>query len=102
MTRLTYASRRPPAAVIAGVTSVQDDPSFRVSCRLPSLVPAQITPRVSGDSEIEVIANHGMPPGRPPSDSGRIRLLSLVLRSGLISVHVLPRSGERRRNCAPA
>ena len=29
-----------------------------------------------------MIANHGMPPGTPPSDSRRIRVVSFVLRSG--------------------
>jgi hypothetical protein len=45
-----------------------------------------MTPAVVGDSEIEEIANHGMPPGhRPPTTAGSLSG-GFVLRSGLISV----------------
>src|SRR5436309_1811955 len=89
-TRLTYASSRAPSAVSLAVTSVHDPPVSLVTCTRPSLVPTQMTPAVSGDSEIDEIANQGMPPGRPPSDSGRILLAGLVLRSGLISAQWSP------------
>ena len=49
-------------------------------------VPAQIVPLASVDSARYEMANHGMPPGTPPSDSGKILSAGFVLRSGLISV----------------
>src|SRR6185295_1803029 len=100
-TRLTYASTRPPAAAIFAVMSVQAAPSLRVTCTLPSAVPAQITPFVTGDSEIDEIANQGMPPGTLPSDSRMIFAVSFVLRSGLISVQWSPRSVDRSSTWPP-
>ncbi len=87
--------------MILGETSVHVLPSSRVTWTLPSLVPHQIRPAVSGDSEIVEIANHGIPPGTPPSDSGRIFSVSFVLRSGLISVQWSPRSTDFRRTWLP-
>ena len=86
LTVLTYASARPPASVICGVTFVHVFPPSRVSWTLPSLVPAQMSPAVMGDSDMEEIANQGIPPGTPPSDDGRILSFGFVLRSGLISL----------------
>jgi hypothetical protein len=65
-------------------------------------VPTQIRFAVTGDSEIDVIANHGIPPGTPASDSGRILSRGFVLRSGLIVVQESPRLLERCRNWEPA
>jgi hypothetical protein len=54
-TRLTHRSAGAPAATSAGVRSVQVPPWFSVNCTLPSSVPIQMTPALSGDSEIVVI-----------------------------------------------
>src|SRR4051812_43498098 len=70
--RLTPAPARPRGDLIFGDTSPPAPPPFRVTCTFPSAVPAQITFAFSGDSEIIEIANHGIPPGTPPSDSGKI------------------------------
>ena len=43
-----------------------------------------------------------MPPGTPPSDSGRILSAGFVLKSGLISVQWSPRSVDRNSFWAPA
>src|SRR5262245_31895677 len=99
--RLTNASSRPPAAAILAVASLHVAPLSRVTCTLPSAVPAQMTPAVIGDSAIAEIANHGIPPPLPPSPCGRILSAGLVLRSGLIAFHVSPRSAERNRNWPP-
>src|SRR5262249_16210612 len=89
-TPLTYASSRTPTAVALAVASFQLAPPSRVRRPLPSLAPAQMTAAVIGDSEIDEIANHGIPPGTPPSDDGRTLSAGLVLRSGLISVQWSP------------
>ena len=50
-TRLIQTSAGPPAAVMFRVTSFQAPPPLRVTCTLPSSVPAQMIPAVTGDSE---------------------------------------------------
>src|SRR5690348_8186232 len=80
-----------------GVTSVQCAPASRVTCTLPSLDPVQMTPRATGDS---AIANSVQQYSTPRLSSVRppelcMWLESLVVRSGLITVHVLPPSVVR-------
>ena len=77
-TRLTQRSTGAPAAASAGVMSVHVAPASRVSCTLPSSVPTQMTPAVTGDSDSVEIVQYGVL-GKPIFD------LSLVVRSGLIA-----------------
>src|SRR6185437_4544809 len=76
----------------AGVTSVQCAPASRVTCTLPSLDPAQMSPRVTGDS---AIANSVQQYSTPRLSSVRppelcILAVSAVVKSGLITLHVWP------------
>src|SRR6266511_4066718 len=78
------------------VTSVQCAPPSRVACTLPSFVPAQITPRLIGDSAMAITSPAGSTPvlsGVSPPE-GRCRVVSLRVRSGLISFQVTPASDE--------
>src|SRR5689334_1517155 len=75
-----------------GVTSVQVRPSSRVSWTSPSIVPAQISPVVTGDSAIAKttieLSTYRLSVTSPPLD--RSRVVSLVLRSGLIVSQLCP------------
>src|SRR3569623_631791 len=76
------------------VTLVHVFPPSRVSCTSPSFVPAQISPFVIGDS---AIANTTSPYSTPMLSGVRPPEifcfdLSLRVRSGLITFHVLPPS----------
>src|SRR5512143_3338398 len=76
------------------VTSVQWPPPSRVSWTFPSLVPAQMSPRLSGDSAMANTTPAYSTPmlsGVSPPE-GTCRVLSLRVRSGLISFHVTPPS----------
>src|SRR6185312_4466596 len=81
----------------AGVTSAQCAPSSRVTCTLPSFDPAQMSPRVSGDSAIAKSVQQYSTPRlssvRPPELC--MWAVSSVVRSGLMIVHVLPPSVVR-------
>src|SRR6185437_9182676 len=90
------------------VTFVQFLPPSFVTCRLPSSAPAYNRPARFGDSANETIAGHDW---TPSSFEMRISLpftpivtmssrLAPVVRSGLIAVHVRPRSAERKTFCA--
>src|SRR4249920_2658063 len=74
------------------VTSVQVPPPCRVSHTLPSLVPAQISPRCNGDGAIDQTSSPENCPRLsgtiPPDDTMRVG--SCVERSGLITDHVWP------------
>ncbi len=66
-------------------------PPSRVSCTLPSSVPAQITPALTGDSAIVRMVQWNSAAVlsvaiSPPDDC--CLLLSFVVRSGLITCHV--------------
>src|SRR5262245_16725481 len=93
-TRLTQRSAGAPPVVNAGVTSVHAPPWFCVNWTLPSSVPTQMVPGLSGDSAIVVIVQNGT---FLPVFSG-----SFVVRSGLISSHVSPWLSDRKRTWAPA
>ena len=73
----------------AGVTFVHDTPPLRVTCTVPSSVPAQITPFVTGDSAIANTVPYVSTPvwsfviGPPDGPSVRG---SLRDRSGLMAV----------------
>src|SRR5258707_2505840 len=76
------------------VTLVQFLPPSRVTCTSPSLVPAQINPGSFGDSVIaKTTGAYSTPmlsPVSPPENP--CLLLSLVVRSGLITCQLLPPS----------
>src|SRR5215471_5789214 len=86
-------------------TFCHDLPPSRVSCRLPSSVPAQITLAFLGDSLIVKIVQWfsalELSTESPPDSSCFSLLGSFVVRSGEMRVQVSPRSVERSRNCAP-
>src|SRR5207247_10113271 len=76
------------------VTLVQFLPPSRVTCTRPSLVPAHNSPALSGDS---AIANTTSPYSTPMLSGVSppeicCRLLSLSVRSGLITCQLLPPS----------
>src|SRR5262249_54990874 len=96
-TRVTQASFGPPARAIASVASAQLAPPFVVTCTLPSSLPTQITPAVTGDSEIVVIVQNCI-----AAPGGLIFVASFVVRSGLIASQWSPRSRDRNRTWAPA
>ena len=78
-----------------GRTLVQVVPPSGVSCTLPSSVPVQITPGASGDSAtvMRVPCVSALVTSRvSPPLSGSVFTGSLVDRSGLMIVHVSPRS----------
>src|SRR6267378_2004312 len=78
------------------LTSLQCAPPSRVTCTFPSFVPAQISPRLRGDSAIAKTTPAYSTPmlsGVSPPE-GRCRVVSLRVRSGLISFHVTPASEE--------
>src|SRR6185437_66656 len=81
----------------AGVTSVQCAPSSRATWTLPSLDPAQMSPRVTGDSamanRVQQYSTPRLSSVRPPELC--IVAVSFVVRSGLITLHVLPPSVVR-------
>ena len=86
------------------VTFVQFLPPSRVSCTWPSFVPAQINPAFSGDS---AIANTTSPYSTPMLSGVRppeicCLLLSLSVRSGLITCQLLPASVVMWTNWLPA
>src|SRR5437899_4365263 len=76
------------------VTFVQFLPPSRVICTWPSFVPAQITPASFGDSAMAITTGaYSTPmlsPVSPPENP--CLLLSLVVRSGLITCQLLPPS----------
>src|SRR5712692_5444578 len=76
------------------VTLVQFFPPSRVICTNPSLVPAQISPFSRRDSAIanttELYSTPILSPVRPPENP--CLLLSLVVRSGLMSCQLWPAS----------
>src|SRR3954471_19404407 len=88
-----------------GATFVQLLPPSRVTCRLPSSVPAQITWPFFGDSLTEKIvvwfSAEELSTERPPDCCCFCFFGSLVVRSGEIFSQESPRSRERKRNCAP-
>src|ERR1017187_10045046 len=57
-TRLVQSSSGPPTAATFFVTSVQVPPPFCVTCTLPSSVPTQRIPGVTGDSEIVTMVQY--------------------------------------------
>ena len=79
------------------VTFVQCAPASRVTCSRPSAVPAQITPFSSGDSAMAKTTHASstirLSTTSPPEDC--CLLLSLVDRSGLITVQLWPPSVVR-------
>ena len=85
-------------------TAVQLLPASRVTWTRPSFVPAQISPGFKGDSAMAKIASPYSTPMlsgvRPPEIC--CRLLSLSVRSGLISCQLRPPSVVRCTNCDPA
>ena len=87
----------------AGVTLVHVAPPSFVTCTRPSFVPAQMTPRSSGDSAIEkttpAYSTERLSTVRPPESP--IMLRSLSVRSGLIARQVLPRSSLRNKRLVP-
>src|SRR5215472_1706954 len=76
------------------VTLVQVLPASRVSCTRPSLVPAQMTPASLGDSAMAkttpAYSTPMLSPVRPPENP--MRVLSLRVRSGLMTCQLLPPS----------
>src|SRR5574341_2515716 len=74
------------------VTFVQFGPPSRVSCTMPSFVPAQITPACFGDSAIAKITGaYSTPmlsPVSPPENP--CLLLSFEVRSGLMTRQLSP------------
>src|ERR1041384_513602 len=85
------------------VTLVQCAPPSCVTCTWPSVLPVQITPAFAGDSAIAykvapsnvVRLSEVMPPELPWCD------LSLVVRSGLITVQLWPPLVVMKTTCAP-
>src|SRR3954462_9620224 len=86
-------------------TFVQLLPPSRVTCRLPSSVPAQITWPFFGDSLTEKIvvwfSAEELSTVRPPDCCCFCFFGSLVERSGEIFSQESPRSRERKRNWLP-
>src|SRR5690349_5424749 len=75
-----------------GVTFVHVLPSSRVNWTKPSIVPAQITPRVTGDSAMAnttiELSTYRLSVTSPPLD--RCFVVSAVVRSGLIVSQLWP------------
>src|SRR5436305_8809983 len=88
-----------------GATFVQLLPPSRVTWRLPSSVPAQITCGFFGDSPIVKIvvwfSADELSTVSPPDFICCCFFGSLVERSGEIFSQESPRSRERKRNCEP-
>ncbi len=85
-------------------TLVHVFPPSRVTCTFPSSVPTQMTSESSGDGAIAMIVQWNSAAVlsfemSPPEDC--CFDLSFVVRSGLIAVHVLPRSVERNSTFPP-
>src|SRR5947207_12078313 len=92
------------APAMFGATLVQCAPPSRVICRLPSSVPAQMVFESRGLSAIEMIVQWVS--ARVLSDVigpplGLCFDVSLLVRSGLIAFHVVPRSVVRNRTLPP-
>src|SRR5436190_4795911 len=92
------------APAMFGATLVQCAPASRVICRLPSSVPAQMTFGSRGLSAIEMVVQ--CVSARVLSELigpplGFCFDLSLVVKSGLIAVHVVPRSRVRNSTLPP-
>src|SRR5439155_17518153 len=102
-TQLVQTSCGRPATFLRRLFQVF--PPSRVSWRLPSSVPAQMTLAVFGDSLIAKIVQWfsalELSTERPPDSSWFSFAGSFVVRSGEIRVQVSPRSDERKRNCEP-
>ena len=77
---------------ILAVTLLQCFPPSRVTDTTPSLLLIQITPRSIGDSAIAVRVQGTSWPSGPIPAGLFCLLMSFVVRSGLITVHVLPPS----------
>ena len=102
-TRLTHV---PSGTSVRGTfarTFVQDLPASRVTCTLPSSVPAQITPASTGDSTtLMSVACVSAPPRSPIAGAGPdVSSGLLVDKSGLMISHVSPRSALRIRRLLP-
>src|SRR5262245_21145722 len=87
---------------IAAVTFVQVLPSSLVTWTSPSLLPAQITPRAAGDSAMAKSTQYASWLSAPSPGDGPSFVLSLVVRSGLMTVQVCPLSVVRWTNWLPA
>src|SRR4029453_465824 len=87
---------------IAAVTFVQVLPSSLLTCTSPSLLPAQMTPRTAGDSAIAKSTQYASWLSGPSPGDGPNFVLSFVVRSGLMTVHVCPLSVVRWTNWLPA
>src|SRR5262252_730696 len=99
---LTVPPRGRPGRL--AVTLDQFAPLSRVTCSCPSLVPAQVTPFSRGDSAIAKTTPAYSTPtlsGVSPPDR-TWRVLSLSVRSGLITCQVCPPSDVRWTCCDPA
>ena len=95
-TREVHVAGGPPAAATAAVTSRQFFPASSVTWTFPSSVPTHNRPGLTGDSEMVVIVQN-----RIEGPVAAILAASLVVRSGLISSQVFPRSRDRSSICAP-
>src|SRR5262245_11256459 len=72
-------------------TLVHDAPPLRVTCTLPSSVPAQINPGARGDSARATTVQCTSAPlvsGVSPPELGSVFFGSFVLKSGLMITHV--------------
>src|SRR6185369_14618177 len=81
-----------PTSEAGGETFSHVLPPSRVTLTVPSLAPVQMTPRSIEDSSIAIrVAGTSCDSGKMPG--GMIcLLLSFVVRSGLMTLHVLPPS----------
>src|SRR6266508_4760684 len=94
-----------PSAGTLATTFVQLLPPSRVTCTLPSSVPAQMTCALRGDSLIAYtvvfISAAELSTVTPPDSSCFCFSGSLVERSGEMRSHDCPLSRDRYRNCEP-
>src|SRR5258706_12787134 len=105
---------QPCGAVGAGlrlpITLVNVSPSSKLSCRLPSSVPIQITPGREGDSRICVASEFaaypscldamGLSPETPMMACSGAQRLTFLLRSVGFIHHVSPRLLDLKKYCA--
>src|SRR5690349_9671490 len=85
-----------------GVTFVHVLPPSRVTWTSPVLAPTQRTPALTGDGASAVIDPPGAGAPTPPAPGPSAgRAPGIAARSGLIFVHVWPRSFDASTCCAP-